>query len=32
MSTVKINFDKAVGKIKNMHAVNNGPIVAGRPY
>ena len=29
MSTVKINFDKAVGKIKNMHAVNNGPIVAG---
>ena len=29
MSTVKINFGKAVGRIKNMHAVNNGPIVAG---
>ena len=29
MSTVKINFNNIVGKIKNMHAVNNGPIVAG---
>ncbi|MBQ9743896.1 MAG: hypothetical protein IJW19_02105 [Clostridia bacterium] len=29
MSTVKINFGKTVGKIKNMHAVNNGPIIAG---
>ncbi len=29
MSTVKINFNKLTGAIKNMHAVNNGPIVAG---
>ncbi len=30
MSTVKIDFEKALGKIKVMHAVNNGPIVAGK--
>lgn len=29
MSTVKIDFSKEVGKIKVMHAVNNGPNVAG---
>ena len=29
MADIKINFDKIIGKIKNMHAVNNGPIVAG---
>lgn len=29
MSNVKIDFTKYLGKIKNMHAVNNGPIVAG---
>ena len=29
MSNVKIDFTKCLGKIKNMHAVNNGPIVAG---
>ncbi|MBQ1231866.1 MAG: hypothetical protein IIX73_05840, partial [Clostridia bacterium] len=25
MTTVKVDFEKAVGKIKPMHAVNNGP-------
>ena len=30
MSTVKIDFEKQVGKIKIMHAVNNGPVVAGK--
>ncbi|MBQ8566499.1 MAG: hypothetical protein IJ445_02800 [Clostridia bacterium] len=29
MSNVKIDFTKCLGKIKDMHAVNNGPIVAG---
>ncbi len=29
MSNVNIDFNKAVGRIKDMHAVNNGPIVAG---
>ncbi len=29
MSNVNINFNKSLGKIKDMHAVNNGPIVAG---
>ena len=29
MANVKIDLNKIVGKIKNMHAVNNGPIVAG---
>ncbi|MBQ7906928.1 MAG: hypothetical protein IJ309_03035 [Clostridia bacterium] len=29
MSTVKINFEKQAGKINIMHAVNNGPCVAG---
>jgi len=28
MSTVSINFEKTVGPIKPMHAVNNGPIKA----
>ena len=28
MSTVKIDFNKTAYTIKNMHAVNNGPIVA----
>ncbi|MBO5374863.1 MAG: hypothetical protein J6A54_05405, partial [Clostridia bacterium] len=26
---ITLNFDKEVGKIKVMHAVNNGPVVAG---
>ena len=30
MSTVKINYAKETGKIKVMHAVNNGPAVAGK--
>ena len=30
MSTVKINYSKKIGKIKVMHAVNNGPVVAGK--
>ena len=29
MSTVKVNFNKTVGKMKVMHAVNNGPCVSG---
>ncbi len=29
MSNVKIDFSKQIGKIKVMHAVNNGPKVAG---
>ena len=29
MSHVHVNFAKTVGKIKIMHAVNNGPFVAG---
>ncbi len=28
MSNVKVNFNKEIGKIKVMHAVNNGPCVA----
>ncbi|MBQ8146491.1 MAG: hypothetical protein IJ039_06870 [Clostridia bacterium] len=30
MSTVKIDYSKSVGKVKIMHAVNNGPVVAGK--
>lgn len=30
MSAVKIQFDRVTGKIKPMHAVNNGPCVAGK--
>ncbi len=30
MSTVNINYSKENGKIKVMHAVNNGPVVAGK--
>ena len=30
MSTVKIDYSNSVGKIKVMHAVNNGPVVAGK--
>ena len=30
MSTVKIDYSKEIGKIKVMHAVNNGPVVAGK--
>ena len=30
MSTVKIYYSKEIGKIKIMHAVNNGPVVAGK--
>ena len=30
MSTVKINYSNEVGKVKIMHAVNNGPVVAGK--
>ena len=29
MSTVNVNFNKTIGKIKVMHAVNNGPVVSG---
>ena len=29
MSKVVFNIDKEIGKIKIMHAVNNGPVVAG---
>jgi len=29
MSSVKIDFKNILGNIKDMHAVNNGPIVAG---
>ena len=30
MNTVKVNFDNIVGEIKVMHAVNNGPVIAGK--
>ena len=30
MSTVCINYSKEIGNIKTMHAVNNGPVVAGK--
>lgn len=30
MSTVSINYSNKLGKIKVMHAVNNGPVVAGK--
>ncbi|MBP3495772.1 MAG: hypothetical protein J6K52_06135 [Clostridia bacterium] len=30
MSTVKIDYSNTVGKIKVMHAVNNGPVVTGK--
>ena len=30
MSTVKIDYSKNIGNIKVMHAVNNGPVVAGK--
>ncbi|MBQ2668665.1 MAG: hypothetical protein IJF56_08585, partial [Clostridia bacterium] len=30
MSKVHVNFGKTIGKIKVMHAVNNGPFVAGK--
>lgn len=29
MSTVRLNFNKEIGKIKVMHGVNNGPDVSG---
>ena len=29
MSSITLNYEKTVGKIKIMHAVNNGPVVAG---
>ena len=29
MSTVRIDFEKKIGKVNVMHAVNNGPCVAG---
>ena len=29
MSTIKVNFNKEIDKIRIMHAVNNGPVVAG---
>ena len=29
MSNIKVNFNKEIGKIKVMHAVNNGPCVSG---
>ena len=28
MSTVRINYGSTVGKLKIMHAVNNGPYLA----
>ena len=30
MSTININYSKEIGKVKVMHAVNNGPAVAGK--
>lgn len=30
MNTVNINYAKEIGSIKVMHAVNNGPVVAGK--
>ncbi|MBO5212141.1 MAG: hypothetical protein J6B60_01225 [Clostridia bacterium] len=30
MSTVKIDYSKSIDKIKIMHAVNNGPVFAGK--
>ena len=30
MSIVKIDYSKEIGNIKVMHAVNNGPVVAGK--
>ena len=30
MSSITLNFEKTAGKIKVMHAVNNGPVVAGK--
>ena len=30
MTNVKVNFNKEIGKIKVMHAVNNGPCVSGK--
>ena len=29
MSSINVNFNNAVGKIKAMHCVNNGPDVSG---
>ena len=28
MANIKVNFNNSIGKIKPMHAVNNGPIIA----
>lgn len=30
MSTVKIDYSKEIGNVKVMHAVNNGPVIAGK--
>ncbi len=30
MSKIKVNFHKEIGKMKIMHAVNNGPFVSGK--
>lgn len=30
MNTIRINTENVIGKIKPMHAVNNGPVVAGQ--
>ncbi|MBO4983945.1 MAG: hypothetical protein J6D23_07780 [Clostridia bacterium] len=30
MSTVKIDYTKEIGNVKVMHAVNNGPVIAGK--
>ena len=32
MTTVRVNFDKVTGKIKPMHAVNNGPTKGPRMF
>ena len=32
MTTVRVNFEKTVGKIKPMHAVNNGPTKGPRMF
>ena len=29
MLNINVDFDKYVGKIKPMHAVNNGPVCSG---
>ena len=32
MSTLNVDFAKHIGKIKPMHAVNNGPVCSRKRY